>query len=127
MLRYWHFVDNENSPGGRLSKIIPLVVQLNNKMATIYTPDRKLSIDESMMLWRGRLIFRQYIKNKKHKYGVKFYKLCESDGIVMNVKIYSGVPTPDIHSMGHTGAIVLNFMENFLGKGYQLYTNNFYN
>ena len=127
MLRFWHFVDNENAPSTRLSKIMLLVDQLNNTMATIYTPDRKVSIDESMMLWRGRLIFRQYIKNKKHKYGVKFYELCESDGIVMNVKIYSGEPTPDIHSLGQTGAIVLHLMENLLGKGYELYTDNFYN
>ena len=59
MLRFWHVGDNEHSPGGRLSKIMPLVVQLNNKMATIYTLDRKLSIDESIMLWRRHLIFRQ--------------------------------------------------------------------
>ena len=58
MVRFLHFVDNENSPGGRLSKIMPLVAQFNNKMATIYTSDTKLSIDESMMLWRGCLIFR---------------------------------------------------------------------
>ena len=45
----------------------------------------------------------------------------------MNVKIFSGESTPDIHSLGQTGAIVLNLMENFLGKGYQLYTDNFYN
>ena len=108
-----------------LSKIMPLVVQLNNKMATIYTLDRKLSIDQSMMLWRGRLIFRQYIKNKKYEYGVEFYELGESDSIVTNVKI--GEPTPDIYSLGQTGAIILNLMENFLGKGYQLYSNNFYN
>ena len=46
MVRFLHFVDNENSPGGRLSKIMPLVAQFNNKMATIYTSDTKLSIDE---------------------------------------------------------------------------------
>ena len=74
-----------------------------------------------MMLWIGRLILRHYIRNKKHKYGIKFYELCESGGIVMNVKIYSGEPTPDIHWLGQTGVIVLNLMENFLGKGYQLY------
>ena len=50
---------------------------------------------------------------------VKFYVLCESDGITMNVKIYSGEATPDIHWLGQTGAI-LNLMENFLGKGYEL-------
>ena len=127
MLRFWHFVDNKTSPGGHLCKIMPLVVQLNNKMATIYIPDRKLSIDESMMLWRKHLIFRQYIKNKKHKYSFKFYDLCESDDIAMNVKIYSGEPSPDIHSLSQTGAIVFDIMENLLGKSYQLYTDNFYN
>ena len=127
MLRFWHFVDNENSPGGNLSKIMPLVVQLDNKIAAIYTSDRKLSIDESMMLWIGRLVFRHYRINKKHKYGVKLYELCESDDIVMNVKIYSGEPPPDILSLGQTAVIVLNLMANFLGKGYRLYTDNFYN
>ena len=117
ILRFWNFAENENSAGGRLSKIMPLVVQ----PCCCYTPDRKLSIDESMMLWIGRLILRHYIRNKKHKYGIKFYELCESGGIVMNVKIYSGEPTPDIHWLGQTGVIVLNLMENFLGKGYQLY------
>jgi hypothetical protein len=34
------------------------------------------------VLWRGRLIFRQYIKNKKHKYGVKMYMLAEPWGLI---------------------------------------------
>ena len=125
-LRFWNFVGNENTPDGGLGEIMAFVFQLINKMVTIHTPDRKLSIDESMMLQRGRIVFRQYIKNKKHKYGVKFYELCESSGIVMNVKVYSGEPTPYIKSLGQSGVIVLNLMQNFPGKGYQLYTNNFY-
>ena len=39
----------------------------------------------------------------------------------------SGEPTPDIHLLGQTGAIVLNSMENFEGKAYQLFNHNFYN
>ena len=39
----------------------------------------------------------------------------------------SGEPTPDIHLLGQTGAIVLNSMENFEGKIYQLFNHNFYN
>lgn len=49
----------------------------NNKMNTIYCPGKELSLDESMVLWRGRLLFRQYIKNKRHKYGIKLYVLAE--------------------------------------------------
>ena len=33
----------------------------------------------------------------------------------------------DIHSLGQTEAIVFNLIENFLGKVYQLYTDNFCN
>lgn len=42
------------------------------------------------MLWRGRLVFRQYMKNKRHKYGIKFYELCTIDGYVPSVNIYKG-------------------------------------
>ena len=83
-------------------------------MREIYVPDKDLSLDVWMMLWRGRLIFRQYIKNKRHKYGVKFYELCESDGIVLRVSIYLGVPYQDIHGLRQTGAMKLN--GGFSGK-----------
>ncbi|XP_065671830.1 piggyBac transposable element-derived protein 4-like [Hydra vulgaris] len=96
-------------------------------MDNIYCPKKNISIDESMMLWKGRLVFRQYVKNKRHKYGIKFYELCESDGIVLKVKIYSGETTLGKHLLGQTGAFVLDLMEKLLGNGYHLYTNNFYN
>ena len=87
ILRFWHFANNVEEET-RLDKVMPLVDQLNNKMTENYHRDRDLSIDESMMLWRGRLVFRQYIKNKRHKYGVKFYELCQSNGIVLRARIY---------------------------------------
>ena len=126
ILRFWHFISNEDTGSGRLCKIIGLLDHLNNAMDNIYCPNKNISIDESMML-EGRLVFRQYVKNKRHKYGIKFYELCESDGIVLKVKIYSGETTLDKHLLGQTGAIVLDLTEKFLGKGYHLYTDSFYN
>ena len=89
---------------------------LNEKMKEIYCPDQSLSLDESMVLWRGHLIFRQYIKNKKHKHGVKLYELCDSSGLILQSMIYSGITYPDPHSLGQTGAIVLKLMEDFIGE-----------
>ena len=80
-----------------------------------------------MMLWRGRLVFRQCIKNKRHKDGVKLYELCESDGVVIIVRVYSGEAIADPNSLSQTGAVVLDLMTNFLDQGYSLYTGNFYN
>ncbi|XP_065645481.1 piggyBac transposable element-derived protein 4-like [Hydra vulgaris] len=127
MLRFWHFINNEDSGSGRLCKINGLLDHLNNTMDNIYCPNKNISIDESMMLWKGRLVFRQYVKNKSHKYGIKFYELCESDGIVLKLKIYSSETTLGKHLLGQTGAIVLDLMEKIPAKRYHLYTDNFYN
>ena len=80
-----------------------------------------------MVLWRGRLIFRQYIENKWHKYGVKLHELCESTGIILCTFIYSGLSYPDPHDLGQTGAIVMSLLTNFIGKAYTAYVDNYYN
>ena len=41
--------------------------------------------------------------------------------------IYSGIPHPDLYTLGQTGAIVLILMKDFIGKGYTGYADNFYN
>lgn len=127
ILRYFHLVDNSQPSTDRLYKVRPIVNHFNDIMRENYVPSKNICIDESMMLWRGRLLFRQYIKNKKHKYGVKLYELCESDGLVIKIKIYSGKSEETTHNVGHTADVVLHLLEDYLDKGYALYMDNFYN
>ncbi|KAF2900453.1 hypothetical protein ILUMI_05733, partial [Ignelater luminosus] len=60
IMRCLHFAqnpgENDQRPSDRLFKIRPLVDYFNNKMLETYYPDKNLSLDESMMLWRGRLM-----------------------------------------------------------------------
>ena len=100
---------------------------LNNTMPEIYTPHKELSLDESMMLLKDRLVFRQYIKNKRHNYGVKFFELCTDDGLVFEIQICSGTKFTDTESLEQTGSIVLHLMEPYLNKDYNLFTDNWYN
>jgi len=69
LLRALHFLRNpaegESVPRNRLHKIQPIVNYFNSRTNEIFEPTKNLSLDESMVLWHGRLIFRQYIKNKK--------------------------------------------------------------
>lgn len=123
-MRFWYFGEQGET---RDAKVQQIVSHLNDTMRRIYTPDRNLSLDESMMLWRGRLVFRQYIKNKKHKYGVKFFELCQYDGLVVRASIYTGTPYDDPEELGQTGATVLHLMEDFVKKGYAVYCDNYYN
>lgn len=78
---------------------------LENIKNAVY-PGQHLSIDESMILWRGRLAFRQYISNKRHKYGIKLYELTTHDGFVLNIIVYTGKGTLVAEEATHTEAVV---------------------
>lgn len=75
-------------------------------MNKIYSLDKNLSINESMVLWRDGLLSRQYTNNKRHKYGVKLYSLTEPDGIVLEFNIYTPI-LDDNGVNGHAAKIVV--------------------
>ena len=63
LLRVWHFSDNEACPtGDRLFKIQSVVDLLNKIFKKTVSHGDKVCIDETMIPFRGRLKFRQYIK-----------------------------------------------------------------
>ncbi|XP_028173396.1 piggyBac transposable element-derived protein 4-like [Ostrinia furnacalis] len=125
ILRCLHFSSDPRDED-RLTEIRPIVDNFNTVMNNIYSPGKQLTLDESMVLWRGRLLFRQYIKNKRHKYGVKFYVLAEPEGIVLKFQIYGGAHE-ETSGQGHTQKIVLKLLEDNLDSGHSVYMDNFYN
>lgn len=95
-------------------------------MQTLYYPGKHLSLDESMVLWKGKLAFRQYLPKKKHKYGVKLYMLTESDGTVLDFTIYAGANNA-LSGKNHMNKVVMFLMRNYLNSGHSLYMDNYYN
>lgn len=118
-------IDNRDETN-RLNKINYVIDYFNNKMSKIFYPQRELSIDESMILWRGRLKFRQYIKNKKHKYGIKIYTMSDPHGLILKFIVYCGA-LDDLGGKGHSANVVLKLMQEKLGCGHSLYMDNYYN
>ena len=126
LLKFWHFCDNSQAvDGDRLYKLKFICDKLLAAFQDVYYPSKQLSIDEAMVLWRGRLVFRQYIPGKKHKYGVKLYLLCEPSGYVWNAMIYCG-KSDVISGLGHSEAVVMKLMNKLFDKGHELYVDNFY-
>ena len=70
--RYLHLTDNEaqvpapENPD-RLQKVRWIFDYLNNKFRTMYTSYRDMTIDDSMVKFKGRLQFRQYMPAKPTK------------------------------------------------------------
>ncbi|CAK9834556.1 PiggyBac transposable element-derived protein 4, partial [Anthophora retusa] len=88
-----------------------------------------------MVPWRGRLSFRQYIPGKRHKYGIKLYKLCLPEAKIQfqahipyyykGVHIYSGKNEVRILKV-HSEDVVMKLIENLLFEGQILFTDSFY-
>ena len=133
--KFLHFsnnetMDEETHPCWKLRKIWPIYSFLLEKFRTLYTPERDISIDESLMLHKGRLSWKQYIPLKRARFRLKFYMLCESDtGYIWNYILYTGkgmILSPDFNKENLTSQIVLSLIQPLLNKGYCLTADNFY-
>lgn len=127
ILKFWHFSKQREGDGtDKLHKIRDVYEMLLAQFRKITVPGKILVIDESMVPWRGRLQFRQYIKNKSHKYGVKLYKLCTVDGFTFNMIVYTG-KCENGREKDHGMKTVLRLIKDLEYKGRIVIADNFYN
>ncbi|XP_072387018.1 uncharacterized protein [Diabrotica undecimpunctata] len=102
----------------RLRKITPLPTVLLKNFKKVLTPGKKVCIDETMVPFRGRLRFRQYIKIKRHKFGIKLHKLCTEGGYTYNLWIYCGAGTENGGQASSNAVFAL--MDDLLDSGREL-------
>lgn len=126
LMRFLHFANNEDpaAEGNRLHKIDALVSHLNSRYKEIMQPGKIIAIDETMIPFRGRLGFRQYIPGKRHKYGVKVFKMCDQKGYTHSLSIYQG--KNDANSKSLATNVVMQLCEEYLDHGRIVVTDNFY-
>ena len=65
----------------------------------LYQPQREISIDESIISYKGRLSFLQYMPKKPKKWGMKAWVLADAkSAYTWNWDLYAGKeesPSPD--------------------------------
>ena len=94
-----------------------------------YVPYCHLSLDEGMIHTKNRLSFKQYIKDKPIRWGIKTFLLCDSEnGYIVNAEVYTGKKQDPntVVSLGVTGNLVVRMTEGYAGQYYSIYTNRFY-
>lgn len=130
ILRLLHFSDSQNQPNGdRLYKISAIVETLKMKFKSLFVPYKNLCIDESIMVWKGRLSFKQYVPTKRHRFGIKLFVLCDCQtGYVVDFLVYTGAATniDENPALGISGSVVATLLAPYLGKGHSLFTDNWY-
>jgi hypothetical protein len=80
ILRFLHFDVNEFAGDDQLAKIRRLISLLVEHFIKFKTPGAITVIDETMVPFRGRLVFKQYMPGKAKTYSVKLFKFCDSKG-----------------------------------------------
>lgn len=83
ILRFFHLANNRDvegdSPRDKLAKLRPLLNIVLPSFLRVYQPGRSLSPDETMVKFKGRVSFKQYMPRKAAKWGLKSFSLNESD------------------------------------------------
>ena len=69
---------------------------LKEKFNTVHYPSEHITVDESLILFKWRLLFKQYIKSKRSRFGIKFYELSTADGILLDLILYQGNIEPSL-------------------------------
>ena len=123
-LRFIQFVDNRdasNDKSNKMWKIQPVLDYLNKRFRSTYHTRRELSIDETMIKFKGRLS----IKIKPVKWGIKIFTLAEAKtGYVLNLLPYVGKRVDT--DVGKTTQTVLYVGKHHLGRGHRFFTDNYY-
>ena len=84
ILKFLHLSDSRQQPShgetgyDKLYKICPLLILVVENFQSVYTPTQSLSIDESMIRFKGQLAFLQYMPKKHHKWEMKAWVLADA-------------------------------------------------
>lgn len=134
ILRFLHLNDSQTQPQrgqngfDKLYKVRPLLDLLTASFRDNYTPSQFLSVDESMISFKGRLSFLQYLPKKPHKWGMKAWVLADAgNGYTWGWKLYTGKEKNRTET-GLAHHVVVDLVDDvrLLGKGHVIVMDNFY-
>ena len=133
--RFFHLCDSSKQvPRGQpgydvLYKVRPPLDLVSPKLESEYNLHEHVSIDEAMIKYKGRLGFKQYMKAKPTKWGIKVFVLSDAtNGYVSRFQVYTGknstLSTGDDH--GLCTKAVLSLRQGIEDKSYKLFVDNYY-
>lgn len=113
----------------KLFKIRPLLIKINNNCQESYNHSNYLSIDESMIPFKGRSSLKQYMPQKPVKRGYKVWCLSDSEtGYVIKFDVYTGKKKEGSESkqFGLGESVILNLTKNLQRKPVLVAFDNFF-
>lgn len=128
-----HFANNlKPNPNDRFWKLGKTCTSLLAKYEKMLNPGEFVCIDESLLKFKGKLSFKQYLPFKRSRFGIKFYGLVDlATKILLNYLPYQGknssIGTSSMKTKyGMGGSAVLTLVRNLLGKFRKIVIDNWF-
>lgn len=131
ILRTLHFSDNKfPNRDDRFWKLGSFLPDILGKFQNAINAGEFLCIDESLVGFKGRLAFRQYIPNKRCRFDVKFFVLVDQEtNFILAMIPYQGKQTKfegNKEKLGVGGAAVYTLLQNHLFKNHRVVTDSWF-
>ena len=132
-LRFTH--PEEVVPNKPQTRVEPFLDKLREKCRAAIYPGINISIDEALILFKGRLHFRQFIRTKRNRFGIKVFVMCPGDGkwqgYSYDFEVYYGEGTnfftaDSPGNLSKSEEIVVRLLMDLLGQGRHVITDNWY-
>ena len=117
--------EESNMSDNKLKKVLPFYNYVKSKCFELYQPLQQLSVDERMVKTKARTQFRQYIRNKPTKWGMKYWVLADCSGYTVDFNLYAGKSVIS-SGKGLSFDVVTELIAPFAFQGYEIYIDNFY-
>lgn len=109
----------------KLYKVRPLLTSLSDSFKNCMAPTRDLSVDESMIKFKGRSTLKQYQPKKPIKRGYKVWILANQRGYCQKFEIYTGKSEDVEKELG--ARVVKKMVKDLENKHHIVYFDNFFN
>ena len=72
---------------------------------------QQCSVDEAMIPFKGRLAFKQYMKDKPTKWGIEVFVLADAtNGYIKSFQVYTGKTVESRNDVGVCSMVVLHLL-----------------
>lgn len=101
------------------------LLDITNNFKSTMIPFQNLAMDESLVLWKGRLSYKQFIKTKRYRFGIKLFVICDVEtDFILDILVYAGSTTEykeTDSNLGLSGVVVNILIKPYLKKYHKLY------
>lgn len=134
ILRFIRFSNPYEADAGNSASRLDGFLQKTKTICKAYHPGQSLAVDESLLLFKGRLSFKLFIRVKRSRFGIKLFALTDSNGYFISCIVYFGSTTdyacaePGHNELNKSEQVVVALLSHagLLDRGHIVNVDNWY-